>query len=143
MPLCARMTTCLDRYLDWLEEEMLRNSAEARLLLASAAEVEPQELEGLMNEQTRMAGMTEGMVQEYDYHQAHLQCAEMALAATKSRALWLSASLAHSHMRCKTGPCSFHYIMHRGRRPQSYRVKYFCTHTDDFLWPGVIYNATG
>ena len=91
-----------------------------------------------------LLGMRHAMLDEYDHIQAHAKCNEMALAAVSAAETvadaMLDAWLAHNCLRCRAGPCSFTYIINKGRMPRRWRVNWFSNdQSEGFVLSGYIY----
>ena len=114
--------SCMQRHVAWLEFKMLNTAEEA-----SKVDVEPWK-----REEARQ--MLDAIEKEYKFQRDRLACEDLALRDRKAL-----ACMAHKQLKCLP-ICSFWHIMKKGRRPESYKVNFFCTHTDDCLWPGFIYN---
>ena len=125
---CSNMASeappsCMKSHVDWLELQIRSTTEECRAGTSSTK-------------------MLEAMDKEYKFHCQHLVCEEMALTAWARpelrKELRKNACLAHSELKCSP-ICSFWHIMKKGRRPESYKVNFFSTETDDCLWSGVVY----
>ena len=98
---------------------------------------------------TSSTKMLEAMNKEYKFHCQHLLAEEMALKSWRyhsnywpelRKELRKKAVSAHSELGCSP-ICSFWHCMQKGKRPESYKVNFFCEETDNCLWPGVVYEA--
>ena len=116
-------------HVDWLRRHWKTTLAE--FIDMKANDEQESDAMSLLNGELMVAAIEK----ELKWHTEHLACEEMALAGNRKH----EANEAHKHLGCSP-LCSFWYIMRKRRRPRKYEVKFFCTGTSDFLWPGIIYN---
>ena len=153
-PFGARV--CLERQICLLTEPcsklvpLLSNMASAQLCSYIMAFAPPSYMKSHVKwlQDVRLVSTEERMVmaidKEYKFHCQHLLAEEMALTSwccerpELRKELRKKAMSAHSELKCSP-ICSFWHCMQKGKRPESYKVNFFATQTDNCLWPGVVY----